>query len=71
MNTTETENIFSRTDAEYKKQDKLLKLTRELFDTLKALEAIGEYGTAKWGEVFTKYAETFKKANGYRPHWAR
>ena len=67
---TNTE-IFIKTDKEYAKLDKLTKLYRELYDTLKAMEAIGEYGTEKWAETFAKYAETFKKVNGYRPHWAR
>jgi len=70
MTTIETE-IFSRTDAEYRKIDKLTAQYRELFKVLKALEEIGQYGTEKWTETFTKYAETFKKVNGYRPHWVR
>ena len=27
--------------------------------------------TEKWAETFAKYSETFKKVNGYKPHWAR
>lgn len=69
--TTETENIFSRTEEEYRKTDKLLALSRELFATLKAMEEIGLYGSAKWSETFSKYADTFKAVHGYRPHWAR
>lgn len=65
------EEIFSKTEAEYRKIDKLLKLTRELFATLKAMEEVGQYGTEKWAETFGKYREAFKKANGYFPHWAR
>ena len=65
------EELFTKSDKEYAKLDKLTKLYRELYDTLKAMEAIGEYGTEKWSETFNKYAETFKKVNGYRPHWAR
>lgn len=72
INTVNTEEeIFSRTEKEYKEADRLLSLTRKLFDTLKAMEEIGEYGSKAWAETFSKYAETFKKAHGYRPHWAR
>lgn len=66
-----TEEIFTKTDKEYAKIDKLTKLYRELFDTLKSMESIGLYGTEKWSETFKKYRETFKKVNGYYPHWAR
>lgn len=65
------EELFTKSDKEYAKLDKLTKLYRELFDTLKAMESIGLYGTEKWAETFTKYSETFKKVNGYKPHWAR
>lgn len=65
------EEMFTKTDKEYAKIDKLTTLYRELHATLKAMEEIGEYGTEKWSEVFNKYADTFKKVNGYRPHWAR
>ena len=66
-----TESIYSKTEAEYKKMDKLYAKTRELFDTLKALEEANAYGSEKWNEVWAKYVETFKKAHGYRPIWAR
>ena len=69
--TTTNENDFLTTDKEYAKMDKLLKKTRELFDTLKALDEVGAYGSEKWADTFAKYAETFKKVHGYRPHWAR
>lgn len=65
------EEIFSRTDAEYRKMDKLLALSRELFETLKAMEEIGLYGSAKWAETFGKYRKVFKEYHGYFPHWAR
>lgn len=69
---TNLENeLFTRSDEEYAKEDKLRNLYRELFDTLKAMEAIGLYGSEKWAETFAKYSETFKKVNGYKPHWAR
>lgn len=63
--------LFSKTDAEYAEIDKNLAKSRKLFDTLKAMEALGEYGTEKWAETFTKYATAYKLAHGYRPHWAR
>ena len=65
------ETGFRKSDEEYSKEDKLLKSCRDLFDTLKALEEINAYGSEKWAEVFGKYADTFKKVHGYRPHWAR
>jgi len=69
--TTEVEPMFSKTDEEYAAIDKNLAESRELFDILKGMETLGEYGTAKWSEVFGKYAVSFKLAHGYRPHWAR
>lgn len=62
---------YSKTDAEYKAMDKLYAKCRELFDTLKALEEANAYGTERWNAVWAKYVETFKKAHGYRPLWAR
>ena len=67
----ETNEIFTKSEKEYKEIDKLLAKSRKLFDALKAMEASGLYGTAQWAEMFSKYAEAYKKANGYRPHWAR
>ena len=69
--TVETESIFSKTDAEYEAIDKALVESRKLFAALKELETLGKYGTALWMETFAKYADAYKKANGYRPHWAR
>ena len=69
METNET--IFTKSEKEYKEIDKLLAKSRKLFDVLKVMEASGLYGTAQWAETFAKYAEAYKKANGYRPHWAR
>lgn len=68
---TTTENIFTKTDAEYAEIDKATAKARKLFDTLKAMEALGQYGSEVWNTTFAKYAEAFKKAHGYRPHWAR
>ena len=68
---TETETMFSKTDAEYAEIDKALAETRKLFASLKDLEALGQYGTEVWKETFAKYAVVFKEANGYRPLWAR
>lgn len=70
MNET-TETIFTKTEAEYKKADKLLKLKRDLFTTLKAMEEANQYGTEEWSKTFTKYADTYNACHGYRPHWAR
>ena len=69
--TTTEESMFSKTDAEYAEMDKATADYREIAKTLKALEALGMYGTERWNRTFSKYAESFKKANGYRPHWAR
>ena len=69
--TTTEESMFSKTDAEYAEIDKATSDYREIFKTLKALETLGMYGTERWNKTFAKYAELFKKANGYRPHWAR
>ena len=66
-----TTEMFTKTDAEYKAIDTLYAKTRKLFNTLKDMEAKGMYGSEKWSETFAKYAETFKKCHGYRPHWAR
>lgn len=68
--TTATESIFTKTETEYNKMDKLYSKKRALFATLKNMEAEGLYGSSKWGETFAKYAETFKACHGYRPHWA-
>ena len=67
----ETENLFSKTDEEYAEIDNALAEARKMFANLKELEALGKYGTTLWAEEFAKYAVVFKKANGYRPHWAR
>ena len=67
----ENTDIFTLTEKEYKSIDKCLKASRELFAALKALEASGAYGTAEWADLFAKYCTVFKKANGYKPHWAR
>jgi len=67
---TTTDEIF-KSDEEYTKIDRLTAKYRKLFEALKTMEVIGEYGTEKWAETFNKYSETFKKVNGYRPHWAR
>ena len=66
-----TESIFNLTEKDYKTIDKALKLSRKLFAGLKQMEQEGLYGTIQWSEAFAKYAEVFKKANGYKPHWAR
>ena len=63
--------IFTKTEKEYAKLDKLYAKKRELFDNLKSLESVGKYGTEIWKETFTKYAVTFKALHGYNPHWAR
>ena len=67
--TEETE--FIKTDEEYAKMDKHIAKYRKLHSVLKGMEESGEYGSEKWVEIFAKYVEEFKKANGYRPHWAR
>ena len=68
---TETETMFSKTDADYAEMDTALAESRKLFASLKDLETLGKYGTEIWVATFAKYADAFKKANGYRPHWAR
>ena len=68
--TANNEEIYSRTEAEYREIDKKTAEYRHLFSELKALEEVGKYGSEVWMETFRKYAETFKSVNGYRPHWA-
>ena len=68
---TTTETIFTKTDAEYAEIDKATVKARKLFDSLTKLAENGKKDTAEWLNLWKKYSETFKKAHGYNPHWAR
>lgn len=68
---TTTADIFAKTETEYATIDKALAKTRKLFAQLKEMEENGLRNTTEWANIFAKYREVFKKANGYFPHWAR
>ena len=59
--------VYSKTEKEYRKIDKLTAKYRELAEIMKTLQ----YGSEEFNKLFAEYRETFKKVNGYFPHWAR
>lgn len=52
-------------------EDLLRNKVNGLFTSLKALESDGLKGSAEWNTLWTEYHTSFRKLNGYQPHWAR